>query len=174
MTCYSVHCKRVWRTDYCQGIVQRADFQGWQAGTYSDGSKRDNVSVCFLKRETNGDLFETISDLAVPLASIVGVDIDDKATCVAQVQVSRWREGDYYSMHSDHDVTLRTLDRARKLSIFVQLSNACGLDVESLGRVHCDTGDLIAFNGLVQHAAPKQEAGERHSLVAWVTGPDYR
>ena len=39
-----------YKPEDCAALIETANTKGWLDGTYSDGTKRDNVSVCFLEQ----------------------------------------------------------------------------------------------------------------------------
>ena len=169
---YWIMLARFLRRDECDQIVRIADEKGWRAGTFADGSFRDNVSVCFLKPGELPDAFPRIVDRMKPIAAMLGIDVWPEK--LESVQVSKWGEGDNYGWHSDNDNTGGTHSIDRKLSLYVSLSPGGGLEIDKSGLVNCRTGDALAFSGHVGHKAPKQETGERHSLAAWIPGPRWR
>ena len=164
----------VFAAEDCKALVDLADERGWRKGTYSDGRPRGGVLVRFLTAE-DGDVatawIEGFQRLAPLFAHAFDLEIYPDA--LDSIQVSRWSKGDGYGMHVDHDVR-NILPLDRKLSLYVSLSPGGGLEVDSLGLVRCDVGDTLAFPAIVNHAAPKQEAGKRFSVVAWVPGPNWR
>ena len=175
MRAYFILLGNLWKPEYCSDIVEFCNAQGWRKGTFANGSVRDNVNVCFL----NGDsalettLFQRIRDLAIPSSPLLG-NIAIDAESLHSVQISRYREGDHYGMHCDHDVSTKNLTRDRKLSIYVQLTGHGGLNIHDIGMVHTKPGDALIFNALTQHSAPIQKSGERHSLVAWINGDSWK
>lgn len=155
----------------CSQIVDVAERAGFGSGTYSDGSFRDHVNVCFLPVGAC-PAFGRIVDRIPPIARLLGIDVwPDR---LGKVQISRWSEGDHYGMHKDHEESGRELEWDRKLSLYVSLSQGGGLEISKVGRVNCGVGEAIAFSSLVMHAAPMQEEGIRYSAVMWVPGPRWR
>jgi len=96
-----------------------------------------------------------------------------------QYTVYHGEAGGHYDWHVDHGAA--TPD-ARKLSISVQLSDAeayQGCDLElSYGdgsvAVPRRKGTLVAFASYVLHRVTPITGGTRKSLVAWVSGPDFK
>ncbi len=159
----------------CARLLAAAEAQGWQPGTYADGSRRDHVTVCFLNDgevEIVTAVIARLREHAAVLARLFRVDVWPQQ--LTSIQVARYRPGDHYSYHRDNDETQRALPADRKLSIYVSLSASGGIDIEGIGPIHCNVGDALIYSGLVTHAAPMQEAGERHSFVAWIPGPRWR
>ena len=171
---YWMLAANAYKPEDCAALIETANTKGWLDGTYSDGTKRDNVSVCFLEQgdyEVSDGWIESFRMTARILAPIFGVHVHEEL--LTSIQISRWREGDHYGMHKDHDTSGR-LSNDRKLSLYASLSDNGGLDIDKVGHMRCNTGDALYFNSLVSHAAPKQETGERFSVVAWVPGPDWQ
>ena len=162
------------RHEDCQALIDGAHASGFIPGTYSDGTHRPNVSVCFMGRDCclpAAMWIEAFEKCAPMVAGIHGISVwPDK---LETIQVSRWQPGDSYGHHVDHDVT-GILPYERKLSLYVSLTEGGGLEVEKLGLVRCGTGDMLAFSSIVSHAAHQQIEGERYSVVAWIPGPAWR
>ena len=87
--------------------------------------------------------------------------------------------GGHYDWHVDHGAA--TPD-ARKLSISVQLSDGAayqGCDLElsygdGVAAAPRGAGTVVAFSSYVLHRVSPITTGVRKSLVAWVSGPDFR
>ena len=96
-----------------------------------------------------------------------------------QYTIYEGHAGGHYDWHVDHGAA--TPD-ARKLSISVQLSDGAayqGCDLElSYGdgvvAAPRGAGTVVAFSSYVLHRVSPITAGVRKSLVAWVSGPDFR
>ena len=165
----------VFRQEDCDALVGLAADLGFGNGTYSDGRKRGNVAVRFLTRDDGpiaAGWIEAFIRISEVFAAAFSIDIEPEG--IESLQISRWQEGDGYGMHVDHD-TRNILSRDRKLSLYSALSaNGGGLEVDRLGHVQCQVGDVLAFPAMVPHAAPVQGEGERYSVVAWIPGPDWR
>ena len=109
------------------------------------------------------------------------------------IQISRYKEGDYYSWHRDgkgdhfsvyvgDDPIL--LGRVRKLSMTILLNDDFegGLlqftnYAELKGDVHTPeldkTGSIIVFPSDMEHRVTPVTKGIRYSLVAWFLGPPF-
>lgn len=96
-----------------------------------------------------------------------------------QYTVYEAHQGGHFDWHVDHGA--EKLD-ARKISISVQLSDAAdyqGCDLEFQfgdGPVEAPRGKgtVVAFSSYVLHRVSPITAGTRKSLVAWVSGPDFK
>ena len=161
-------------SDDCARLIDLAWQLGWRAGGHTDGTERPGVSVCHIP-ETQGPVaagwIAAFRRMAPVCAAGFGVDIQPEL--LRRIQVSRWQPGDGYGMHPDQDWR-RILPVDRKLSLYVALTDGGGLALRAHGMIHCQTGDMLAFGGTVPHAVPTQKEGERYSVVAWITGPDWR
>ena len=167
--------------DMCLDFVMECEAIGFQHGSYSDGSKRDNVSVLFIKRDEADTpvkqlIFDKIDWLADIGAELHGVEITPGA--MDSIQVSKWQEGDYYGSHQDTDTSRVTLDHDRKLTVYIALTDGGGFDFTSFsnpeGYVGCNAGNAMMFNGLLYHAAPVQKKCTRYSVIGWIPGPRWR
>ena len=159
----------------CDRVLAFLNEGEWRAGTYSDGTKRDNVNVQFHNTKETPImqfLWDRIKQTASTTANILKVDINPEMHEFAQF--SRWRKGDHYSMHTDNDASNRTLEYDRKVSLYCSLTDGGGLQLDKEGIVRCNKGDALIITGIMPHAAPVQEDGERISMVAWVLGPRWR
>lgn len=96
-----------------------------------------------------------------------------------QYTVYHGEAGGHYDWHVDHGAATQD---ARKISLSLQLSDAAayqGCDLELSygdGSVPAPRrkGTLVAFPSYVLHRVSPITAGTRKSLVAWVSGPDFR
>ena len=164
----------VFSQEDCHALIDLAIEKGFQPGTYSDGSERGNVAVRFLTGDDGpvaAGWIEAFMRISEMFAAAFSLDVTPRG--LESLQVSRWKEGDGYGMHVDHDIR-NILSMDRKLSLYASLTNGGGLEVDKLGHLHCGVGDVLAFPAIVSHAAPVQAEGERYSVVAWIPGPDWR
>ena len=103
------------------------------------------------------------------------------------IQYTRYEAGQYYGWHKDDGVaSIDPNDRTkqiRKLSVVVQLSSHedyTGGEFQMMEDVNRtffapkQKGTIIIFDSRLPHRAKKVLTGERRSLVAWVTGPQWR
>jgi len=158
----------------CRDAIRAADDLGWRSGTYADGTERPNVAVCFLGEDDSPPgLYDRIRDISRPAADILG-GILIAPNLLDSIQVSRWRQGDHYGHHRDHDPREEFPRADRKLSVYISLSDGGGLDIDGTGLIRANAGDSIIMSSITTHAAPVQGEGERHSVVAWVPGPRWR
>ncbi len=96
-----------------------------------------------------------------------------------QYTVYESSRGGHYNWHVDHGA--RTPD-ARKLSISVQLSDpsayqGCDLELnfgDDIVPAPRARGTVVAFSSYVLHRVTPITAGQRKSLVAWVSGPEFQ
>jgi PKHD-type hydroxylase len=95
-----------------------------------------------------------------------------------QYTVYHGHEGGHYDWHVDHG----PLMVQRKLSVSLQLSDGeayDGCDLQFMAGNKIETaprerGAIIAFPSYVLHRVTPVTRGVRKSLVAWVTGPNFR
>ncbi len=167
-------CHRLFTPEECQALIAEADRLGWEHGTYADGTRRENVSVCFLEysphdRPVARAWIEKLRAHAASLATVFGLQVWPEK--LWSLQLSYWAPGDHYGYHADHDPT-GVLPLDRKLSIFVSLSEGGVLGLDRTGPVTCQTGDALIFPSFLSHEAPATEH-QRWSMVAWIPGPDW-
>jgi len=89
------------------------------------------------------------------------------------------RQGGHYDWHVDHGAAMPD---ARKLSISLQLSEptdyqGCDLELQfgdGMLAAPRGKGTVIAFSSYVLHRVSPIISGTRKSLVAWVSGPDFK
>lgn len=90
------------------------------------------------------------------------------------------QSGDNYTMHTD---LLLESPHYRKLSFSIQLCDdsdyeGCDLDImlstDSFIKTTRNKGAMIVFPSFVMHQANPIISGERHSLVGWVCGPNFK
>jgi PKHD-type hydroxylase len=96
-----------------------------------------------------------------------------------QYTVYRGAEGGHYNWHVDQGG--EPIPEQRKISLSVQLSDTHsyeGCELELVGReiitASRKPGTVIAFPSYVLHRVTPITQGTRKSLVAWVSGPDFR
>ena len=156
--------------DECAAIIARAHETGWKEAMFFDGRLR-GTSVCFLSVSTPP--LRRITGRIAPIAELLGMEVWPDE--LKDAQISRWRHGQHYDWHMDHDPSGVRLPWDRKLSLYVSLSEEGGLDIDSAGFVKCQTGDALAFASHTLHKRPaSDDKTERYSLVAWVPGPRWR
>jgi PKHD-type hydroxylase len=88
-------------------------------------------------------------------------------------------QGGHYDWHVDHGAAMPD---ARKLSISLQLSEptdyqGCDLELQFGDGVLAgprSRGTVIAFSSYVLHRVSPITSGSRKSLVAWVSGPEFK
>jgi PKHD-type hydroxylase len=97
---------------------------------------------------------------------------------VREVQIARYRQGDFYDWHLDIG---KADTSSRKLSLSVQLSapdDYVGGELVIHGYENekpvKEIGSLIVFPSYLSHRVNEVTTGERWSLVAWVHGPPFR
>lgn len=94
------------------------------------------------------------------------------------LQLTRYQKGEFYKYHQDIGPGPFTV---RKLSVVVQLSdpqNYEGGELQFAGfeneKVENSRGSIILFPSFNPHRVTEVTAGERFSLVSWLTGEPYR
>jgi PKHD-type hydroxylase len=96
-----------------------------------------------------------------------------------QYTVYESSSGAHYSWHVDQGAPVRY---ARKLSLSLQLSassdyEGCDLEFEFGDGIVCgprSRGTVVVFSSYVLHRVSPITSGTRKSLVAWVSGPDFK
>jgi len=134
----------------------------------------------------------------VTLANDSNFGYDIKEFDHNSIQYTRYKTGQYYGWHKDDGVGSivspdpkhpvdsfidRNTKQIRKLSVVVQLSSHEDYTggefqmMEDQNRTFFapkTKGTIIIFDSRLPHRAKKVLSGERRSLVAWVTGPQWR
>ena len=101
------------------------------------------------------------------------------------VQYTKYQEGGYYTWHTDDDVndTHKLHQNVRKLSITAALNVGSyeGGDLQLVINRQKDPrimsiefGDVVVFPSFTLHQITPITKGIRHSLVSWVSGPQWR
>lgn len=112
--------------------------------------------------------------------------------CSENIQISRYKEGDFYSWHKDgkgDHLSIYTennpilQNRVRKLSMSVILNNDYdGGDFQftNYNKEKCEfetlsgaTGSVLVFPSDLEHRVKPVTRGIRYSLVAWFLGPPF-
>ena len=155
--------------DECGRIIERARAEGWQKGTIIDGTPSRNSSVRFLSDDW---ILDRMRQLAVTCGPLLGLDV--WPDLLASVQIGRYLpHSEDYGWHVDHDPTRRHVEHDRKLSLVGALSDGGALELDGVGRIALNAGDMLAFGGNVSHMAPPLEH-KRYTIVAWIPGPAWR
>ena len=153
----------------CEQIVEIASAEGWEQGTIIDGTPSRNSSVRFLRTPWILDRMRQFVAHAGPL---LGLDVSPEL--LESVQIGRCLPpSEDYGWHVDHDPSRRHVEHDRKLSLVGALSDGGGLEIDDIGRINLNAGDLLAFGGNVSHMAPPMDH-ERYTIVAWIPGPPWR
>ena len=100
-----------------------------------------------------------------------------------ELQMTRYKKGDYYKKHIDFGYDRNQRAHTRKLSSTLQLSDSDeyeGGDVilhiggfvqhESIVKVPRSKGTLIVFDSRLPHEVTPITSGDRYSVVKWVSG----
>jgi len=113
------------------------------------------------------------------------------------LQYSSYEEGEYYNWHVDTSIALSSqmtgdtkedflnlnCEKVRKLSITIQLSDACDysggefqlLTDEGISYfAPKEKGTVVIFDSRLRHRVRKVRKGCRRSLVGWAVGPRWR
>ena len=101
------------------------------------------------------------------------------------VQYTKYQEGGYYAWHTDDDVndTHKLHQNVRKLSITAALNVGSyeGGDLQLVinrqkdpRTMSIEFGDVVVFPSFTLHQITPITKGIRHSLVSWVSGPQWR
>lgn len=153
----------------CERIIQIGRGAGWRKGTIIDGTPSRNSSVHFTREAW---VLDRMRQLAIHAGPLLGLDVwPDK---LESVQLGRYLPpNEDYGWHRDADMTRRHIEYDRKLSLVGALSDGGALEIEGVGRLSLNAGDMLAFSGLIDHKAPAMEY-KRYTIVAWVPGPMWR
>lgn len=148
-----------------------------EPGATTSGDRRvRECRVAWLRNDaTFGWLFQRLHGLAHHVNAHYRFDLWGLAEAV---QYTVYEDGGHFDWHVDDGVYGKL---PRKLSITVQLSEAEsyeGGDLEIWGELrHSATrtsGSLVAFPSYTLHRITPITRGLRRSLVAWITGPQFR
>ena len=142
---------------------------GWTRGTIVDGTPSRNSKVAFTDTEWIVDRFRQIAIKCAPI-----IDVEIYPEHLKTVQLGRYKApNEDYGKHIDHDTSRRNLKYDRKLSLVAALSDGGGLEIDDIGLIRLNAGDVLAFNSITDHAAPAMDH-DRYTAVAWIPGPPWR
>ena len=176
----------VWESDFEDKLIAKAKEiahkKGLKKALLLGGAEDKNMritDVCFIEdKEINDKIWRYVLDAN---SLCFGFDIVKDF----QVQFGEYKGEDegFYDWHKDvYFVTDKLLDR--KLSIVIQLSDKSEysggkLEFEIDGEIISfdafeNKGSVIVFPSFIRHRVTPVTKGVRHSLVAWIKGPNFR
>jgi PKHD-type hydroxylase len=90
------------------------------------------------------------------------------------LQISYYDVGQYYDWHQDMDLLLK-LQFDRKLTAICLLSDTSefeggDLEIEEVGKINLNKGDIIVFPSFIKHRVTPVTKGVRKSAVVWALG----
>jgi PKHD-type hydroxylase len=129
------------------------------------------------KDQQYGWIFEILDNIANSLNSdYFHFDLYE----LQSIQYTKYKEsGDYYDWHWDMHTGIKR-NHQRKLSLVLQLNDdyeGGELVLAPCGKhevVEKKKGLICAFPSFVNHTVTPVTSGERETIVAWYTGPDWR
>jgi len=164
----------------CGKIVGLMGNQGHRAMIEGNGNARENPEVRGTTvfgvepDKSTSWIFERLNDVTVKANfDLWGFDLF--GFCEG-IQISKYNVGDHYDWHMDIGGGVLS---QRKLSIVAQLTDEkeyVGGELEffGLGDAQKQIGTLILFPSYMQHRVRPVTEGQRHSLVAWISGNPYK
>jgi PKHD-type hydroxylase len=164
--------------DQCSEIISLCKKLPKEEGTTfsSDPSIRKS-SVRWLPPTTDSLwIFNAIKRLCLEANEIWNLDVDGFSEAI---QFTEYEEvGSHYDYHMD----ISESKMGRKISVCVFLSDPTTFEGGDLA-INCggkdlvcpkDQGNVILFPSILQHKIYPITKGQRHSLVCWVGGPEWR
>ncbi len=90
------------------------------------------------------------------------------------LQIAHYQPGQHYTWHPD-SILLSTNSIIRKLTVISMLSgkdeySGGKLELEDVGEVPLEKGDVIVFPSFIKHRVTPVESGLRKTAVIWVSG----
>ena len=132
-------------------------------------------------------LNETILESIWPIIHHANENSDWKfeISWLESMQFTKYHVGEKYDWHTDTIVSEKYDEDVRKLSFSVllnddfeggefQLEVASPSTPERFRTVPMQKGDIIVFPSYIWHRVTPVTKGERHSLVGWIHGPNWR
>lgn len=174
----------LFKDDEIEQVHQMATRFESRSGTVGDEEKvRENVrtsKVTFLKPDSQTDwLYKKLSNFCKFQNSSF---YRYNTGFIETVQYTEYNVGDFYEYHTDSFTQdYNIFVEQRKLSITIQLTDPSeyeGGDLEfysprSKVIAPKDKGMAITFPSYMYHRVTPVTKGKRHSLVLWLTGPDF-
>ena len=159
------------KTD-CEAIKAKAHETGFAEVRHSNGTPRQNSTGSGISLA--GDLEplqRIIKDAAQSAATVMDIAIDDYLP--ARAMVMRYRKGEYYEVHTDHEpIQTNVFDKDHKVSLWLSLTDLGSLYIEGAGEMLGNAGDALVFTALARHGAPVQnDTRERYTLIHAFRGP---
>lgn len=121
-----------------------------------------------------------IKEIFIQENKIYNYDLDYSTV---NVQLTRYRVGEFYEWHSDDLVlnTYKKYNNVRKLTISTPLNigEFEGGDFEIMlmnnrKKINFEPGNSLIFPSFIEHRVLPVTKNTRYSLVAWISGPPWR
>lgn len=121
-----------------------------------------------------------IKEIFIQENKIYNYDLDYSTV---NVQLTRYRVGEFYEWHSDDLVlnTYKKYNNVRKLTISTPLNigEFEGGDFEIMlmnnrKKINFEPGNALIFPSFIEHRVLPVTKNTRYSLVAWISGPPWR
>ena len=160
---------------YCDALpLSKAALAGFDAGERYNHIRSTRVSAIVQTPEIAW-FYERLVVICRTLNRAYGFDLRDFAE-PPQYLVYHHSENGHFDWHVDQGVA-----PPRKLSLTLQLTDPSRYEGGALqlngGNIVCapkDRGAAIAFPSYTVHRVTPVTAGTRKSIVAWITGPNFR
>jgi len=169
-------CEKIKKYIYEQNTIQAGVIgNGGKGDTYSPEKRKSNVSWVFPNDE-NSWVFEKIKNCILDLNNkFFKFDIQGLSE---GLQYCSYKKGDFFIRHPDRAYGIII----RKLSLTIQLSDEKDYKggelvlYNGLGEtiVKKEQGHAVVFPSFVEHEVKPVTKGKRESLVAWITGPQFK
>ena len=164
--------KYIYKQDTVKGTIIGNDVTG---EVYSAEKRKSDVSWLFPSEE-NSWVFEKIKKCIIDLNNqFFKFDIEGISE---GLQYCSYKKGDFFNRHIDRTYGIII----RKLSLTVQLTDEEDYEggelvlfngsVETI--VKKKQGHAVVFPSFVEHEVKPVTKGKRESLVAWITGPQFK
>lgn len=163
----------------CEEIIKIGHKNGFIKGKTKGGDekkiRKSNISWIYPSKESDF-IFRRITDIVMNLNNqFFKFDIYGM---IEGLQLTHYKEPDgKYQKHIDRFIN----GQIRKLSVSIQLSNPNSYEGGEL-IIHNgqetilpkEQGNLVMFPSFSLHEVKPVTKGERYSLVAWITGPEFK
>lgn len=181
LVCFA-HWNKAFSSEEVEKIIEVEDLQSFQKATVGNGivniEKARDSDVFFINHDENTDW------LYQKLSQIIGIankdhflyDVND----FGPVQYTKYKVDGHYTWH--WDVFFGFQLAQRKISVVVMLNDPDDYEggdfqictngnLDEIQNIRPLKGDALFFASWMPHRVAPVTAGERNTLVTWVTGP---
>lgn len=170
--------------DCIDSVVKELELEQARIGNFNSPFKNSNIrsSKCSFIPESNW--VAGICYHYVNIANKQHFNYDITGISFDNVQYTVYEEGDFYTWHTDEQDTGKELDKVRKLSFTLQLSDPSEYTGGELQLLDPSTGNtmfgskergaIVIFESRMPHRVKKILSGTRKSIVGWIDGPKWK